>query len=87
MWDLKNYKFILNSRDLVECLNLDVWYDIYLLEVFESLCFYIGIDKEFNGMNVKDFIDWIKKLIYFKERNENKMKNLDNFSYFNLIID
>ncbi|WP_131006461.1 hypothetical protein [Clostridioides difficile] len=87
MWDLKNHKLILNSRDLAECLNLDVWHDIHPLEVFESLRFYIGIDKEPNGMNVKDFIDRIKKLIYLKERNENKMKNLDNLSYLNLTID
>lgn len=85
MWDVKNQCLILNSRDLVECLNLDVWHDIQPLEIFDSLRCYIGIDKSINGMKVNEFVDQIKRLRDFKE---NKSVNeLTGLSYFTLTTD
>lgn len=87
MWDVKNQCLVLNSKDLAECLNLDVWQDIHPLEVFDSLRFYIGIDKAINGMKVNEFIDQIKKLRDFKEKNQKSIKNLSGLSYFTLTAD
>lgn len=87
MWDVKNQQLMLNSRDLAECLNLDAWHDIHPLEIFDKLRLYIGIDKVTDGMKVNDFINQVEKIIDFKEKNKNRISNLDNLSYFNLSID
>jgi hypothetical protein len=84
MWDTEKNKLVFNSKDLVECLALDVWPGITPMILFEKIRNYTGIDKMNSGIELEEFIDKIEQLKSIRngkwEELVNKLKNLSYFS-------